>query len=173
MKLFRIFLFLILFSGCSAPQVALDYDQQIDFSHFKSYAIYPDMVSGLSQLDEKRVVTSLQKHLSQKGISTDSPSDFYINLYSEEYEEASRNTLGIGVGGGGGNLGVGVSGGIPIGGPETYLSLTFDIIDIERDELIWQAIVESKFNKNATPEKRQANLDRMVKKALESFPPDN
>ena len=171
MKFFRIVLFFLLFSACNAPQVAFDYDQQFDFTQLRSYALYPEMVSGLSPLDEKRLLNSLEEYLARNGLNTSGQPDFYINVFSEEYEEASRNTLGIGVGGGGGNLGVGVSGGFPIGTPDTYLSLSFDIIDATRDELVWQATVESRFNKDATPEKRQATLDKMLEKAFEKFPP--
>ena len=78
---------------------------------------------------------------------------------------------GLGLGGGGGNVGVGVSGGIPIGKMDTYMELTFDFVDIEKDALVWQAVVESSFDVKADPEKRQKIFDRIVEKALEGYPP--
>ena len=37
--------------------------------------------------------------------------------------------------------------------------------------LIWQAVVQRKIEKNASPDERQLAFDRMVAKALEDFPP--
>lgn len=171
MKIFKIFVLLLLLTACNAPKVYYDYDEQVNFNHFQTYSIYPDLRTGLSQLDEERLLNSLKAALSKKGISETADPDFLVNIYSEEYREPSRNSIGVGVGGTGGNVGVGISGGIPLGGPETYLSLTFDIIDAQKDELIWQAVVESRFNKKASPEKRKAVFDKMVTKALEGYPP--
>ena len=95
----------------------------------------------------------------------------YVNVYTEEYQEQNRNNVGIGIGGGGGNLGVGVSGGIPLGGPRTYLKLNFDFIDVQDDSLIWQAVVESKFDTDAGPEKRLERFEGIVKIALDAYPP--
>lgn len=163
-----VFLFLL---SCNAPQAVYDYDQEINFSNYSTYALFPDFQSGLSQLDEKRLLASLENQLQQKGFSVSSEADMYVNVYTDEFQEQSRNSLGVGVGGGGRNVGVGVSGGIPLGGPETYLQITFDFIDVKADSLIWQAVVESKFNPDASPQQRQAQFEKIVQKALEGYPP--
>jgi hypothetical protein len=67
---------------------------------------------------------------------------------------------------------VGVSGGIPLGGPETYLRLTFDLIDAKRDELVWQAVVDAKFDLDASPERRQELFSAIVTQALKEYPPE-
>ncbi|GHA40841.1 hypothetical protein GCM10007103_22720 [Salinimicrobium marinum] len=143
----------------------------MNFDNYVTYSLYPEFHSGLSQLDERRLVSGLESTLQEKGFSSSQMPDLYVNVYTEEFQEQSRNNIGIGVGGGGGNLGVGVSGGIPLGGPKTFLKLTFDFIDVQDDSLIWQAVVESKFDPDASPEKRQARFERIVKKALEGYPP--
>lgn len=171
MKLLKILLLCLFISSCNAPQAVYDYDQEVSFEKYSTYSIYPDLHSGLSQLDERRLLSSLEKGLRNKGFSASNTPDLYVNVYSEEYQEQSRNNLGIGVGGGGGNVGVGVSGGIPLGGSKTFLKLTFDFIDVQNDALVWQAVVESKFDPDASPEKRQARFDKIVKKALNGYPP--
>ncbi len=171
MKFFKLFLCLLILSSCNAPRAFYDYDEQVNFRSYSTYAIYPDLRTGLSQLDEERLVKSLGNFLPQAGLPPSNDPDIYVNVYTEQYRERSRNSLGVGVGGGRGNVGVGVSGGIPIGGPETWLRLTFDFIDVADDSLIWQAVVESKFDLDASPEERQDRIDRMVKKALKGYPP--
>ena len=171
MKAFRVLLLFLFLSGCTSPQSYIDYDEQVNFSAIRSYNIIPELKSGLSELDQERLIRSLEAGFREEGLALDSNPDILVNVYSEEFQQQSGNSLGIGVGGTGRNVGVGISGGIPLGGAETYLSLTFDIIDAEQNELIWQAVVESRFDKNASPEKRQVAFDRMVAKALEDFPP--
>ncbi len=169
-KVFLFFIGLTLFS-CNTPKAVYDYDIDKNFATYTTYALFPDFKSGLSQLDENRILASLDAAMKEKGFSTSGNPQIYVNVYTEEYQQENRNNVGIGIGGGGGNMGVGVSGGIPLGGPDNYLQVTFDFIDVEGDALIWQAVVESKFNPGASPEQRKAQFDKIVQKAIEGYPP--
>lgn len=171
MKYFKYIFALAIFASCSAPTAVYDYDQKASFNTINTYKIYPDLVSRMSQLDEKRLLAVLETELPSEGLTFSENPDIYVNFYTSEYETASGNNIGIGVGGGGGNVGVGVSGGFPIGGPDTYLRLTLDFIDAKNDALIWQAVVDGKFDKNATPQNRETQLRIMVLKALNGYPP--
>ena len=164
-------LVLIVFSSCNAPRAVYDYDQKASFDTINTYRIYPDLDSRLSQLDEQRVFSILEAEMVSEGFSLAEDPDIFINFYASEYETASGNNIGVGVGGGGGNVGVGVSGGFPIGGPTTYLRLTLDFIDAKNDSLIWQAVVDGKFDRNASPQNRETQLRIMVLKALNGYPP--
>lgn len=170
MKFLKSILLVLLISSCSSPKAVYDYDNTVPFKEISTYRIYPDLVTNLNQLDDQRIISILSEKLAEKGFSLSENPDIYVNFYASEFQTPSRNTLGVGVGGGGGNVGVGVSGGIPLGGPETYLRLTFDFIDARKDSLIWQAVVESKYDREASPEKREKRLRAMVEKALEGYP---
>ena len=171
MRLFKILGLFLLIAACSGPRAAYDYDEQANFSAFSTFAIYPEIQTGLSQLDEKRLLSSVENVIREKKLNASQNPDLYLNIYTEEYREQNRSSLGVGVGGTGRNVGVGVSGGIPLGGPETYLRLTFDLIDVKNDALVWQAVVDSKFDFDAKPEARQKRFDRIVREALEGYPP--
>lgn len=171
MKSYNYIFLLFVVASCNAPQAVYDYDENAAFSQIASYQIYPDLVTNLNQLDEQRVISILNEVLPGEGLISSESPQILVNFYAEEYETASRNSLGVGLGGGGGNVGVGVSGGIPIGGPDNYLRLTIDFIDAEKDSLIWQAVVEGKFNNNTSPQEREARLQAMIEKALEGYPP--
>lgn len=172
MKLFKYSLLLLLITACNAPQAVYDYDQQVNFNQYSTYALFPDFRTGLSQLDESRLKESLNSAMNEKGFSTSEEPGVYLNVYTEQYEQDNRSRVGVGIGGGGGNVGVGVSGGLPVGQMDTYLKLTFDFIDVKSDALVWQAVVESPFNINAEPQARQERFDKIVKKALEGYPPE-
>lgn len=171
MKFLKIFCFCFILTACGGPRATFDYDEGANFSSYNSIAPYPDMRTGLSELDEDRLKESIQNVLRERNFSTTTNPDLYLNVYTEQYQEQSRNSLGIGIGGTGRNVGVGVSGGIPLGGPETFLQLTFDLIDVRQDELVWQAVVNSEFDFNSTPEERQERFNKIVRKALEGYPP--
>ncbi|NJW53928.1 DUF4136 domain-containing protein [Salinimicrobium oceani] len=171
MKILKILCLILFCASCNSTRAVYDYDEQANFPSYKSIGIYPELRSGLSQLDEDRLLKSVEKILSERELFASSSPDLYLNIYTEQYQEQSRNTLGVGVGGTGRNVGVGVSGGIPLGGPETFLRLTFDLIDVSTDALVWQAVVDSKFNFNASPEERQNRFDKIVKEALNAYPP--
>lgn len=171
MKTVRILPIILFFIACNSPRAVYDYDQQVNFQQYKTYALFPDFKSGLSQLDEQRLIRSVDNQMQDKGFTRSAEPGIYVNVYTEEYQQDNRSRVGIGVGGGGGNVGVGVSGGIPVGTLDSYLKLTFDFIDVEKDNLVWQAIVESPFDFNASPESRQSQFDKIVGKALEGYPP--
>ena len=172
MRLFKYSFLLLFLAACNAPQAVYDYDQQVNFSQYSSYALFPEFRSGLSQLDEGRLIESLNRGLAEKGFTKSEDPGIYVNVYTERFEQDNRSRVGVGIGGGGGNVGVGVSGGIPVGEMDTYLKLTFDFIDVKKDVLVWQAVVESPFNVNADPQKRQERFDKIVEKALSGYPPE-
>jgi hypothetical protein len=129
------------------------------------------METGLSELDAKRLFDILDIQLQQKGLQLSDTPDFYINIKSSEYEEAQRNTVGVGVGGTGRNVGGGISVGIPIGQSNINRQIIIDFVDESGFGLFWQAVTESSYNPNATPEKRETMLQQIVAKVLEGYPP--
>lgn len=171
MRLLKFLCFCIIFSSCSGPRAIYDYDEQADFTSYSSIAIFPEISTGLTTLDEKRLLSSVESALAARDLAATGNPDLYLNVYTEQYQEPSRTNVGVGIGGTGRNVGVGVSGGIPLGAPETFLRLTFDLVDVETDALVWQAVVDSEFDFNANPEKRRKRFDKIVTEALEGYPP--
>ena len=110
MRLFKILGLFLLIAACSGLRAAYDYDEQAKFSAYSTFAIYPEIQTGLSQLDEKRLLSSVENVIREKNLSASQNPDLYLNIYTEEYREQNRSSLGVGVGGTGRNVGVGVSG---------------------------------------------------------------
>ncbi|PRX40192.1 DUF4136 domain-containing protein [Salegentibacter salegens] len=171
MKLIKLLFVFAIISSCNTPKAVYDYDDTVSFNNYKTYQLFPDFQSGLSQLDETRLIASLKNGMENEGFSTSEEPGVYVNVYSREFMDQNRSSIGVGIGGGGRSGGVGVSGGIPIENNSVILEVTIDFIDVTEDSLIWQAVVESKFNPNSSPEKRRVMFDKMVQKALEGYPP--
>tara|TARA_R110002020_G_scaffold474772_3_gene707205 strand:- start:79374 stop:79907 length:534 start_codon:yes stop_codon:yes gene_type:complete len=151
--------------------VGIDYDQETDFSTYITYNFYPTIDSGLSDLDDKRIMQATDSLMQQRGfIKSDTPQ-LFINFFANESISNSRNTIGIGIGSGGRNGGVGVSGGIPIGGRVVNQSLTVDFIDVAKDDLVWQAVAEGEYKEKASPRQREAYYFNAISKMLKKYPP--
>ncbi|MBW2962238.1 DUF4136 domain-containing protein [Mesonia aestuariivivens] len=165
-------LLILLITSCGGPKAYFDYDSKANFDQFQSYNFYKEMKSGLNELDEKRLKDALNTSLSKRGFISSATPDFKINFYTEFFENQSNSSIGLGIGGGGGAVGGGVSGGIPIGGSKMYMSVTLEFVNAKDDELYWQAIVEHKYQQEASPEERMYFFSEIVEKALESYPPE-
>ena len=146
--------------SCGGVKVAYDYDEQADFSTLKTYNYIPDMQSGLSQLDLNRLMNATDAILQEQGYALSDNPDFLINVMSDRYEERANNNVGIGIGGG-----------IPIGGTKMRQQITMDVVDADKDVLIWQADAVGTLPTSTTPEQRIAFFTKVATKILEGFPP--
>src|SRR5690606_11255416 len=95
---------LALVSACSPVRVTYDYDKAAQFSTYNTYNYYSPLNTGLSELDTKRLLNTLDAQMQAKGFALSDTPDFLINIQSQEYQSARRNNVGLGVGGGGGNI---------------------------------------------------------------------
>ncbi|OUR91370.1 hypothetical protein A9Q87_10435 [Flavobacteriales bacterium 34_180_T64] len=171
MKSIIIFVLALFVTSCAPIYVNYDYEKTADFTQYKTYNYYKDLETGLSELDTKRLLNSLDMSLQAKGFSKSETPDMFINITSSEYIESQRSTVGVGVGGTGGNVGGGISVGIPLGQSNVNRQITIDFIDENGIGLIWQAISETTYNPDASPEKRQEKFKAIVDKVLSQYPP--
>ncbi|WNH13421.1 DUF4136 domain-containing protein [Thalassobellus suaedae] len=171
MKFIKTIILFLLVVSCAPIYVAYDYDRGTDFSKYQTYNYYSDMKTGLSEFDTNRLLDALDLKMKEKGFSLSDTPDFFIDIKSTEYQGVQRETVGIGVGGGGRNVGGGISIGLPIGQANINRQISIDFVDENKKQLFWQAISESSFNTNATPENREARLNAIVEKVLVKYPP--
>lgn len=165
------FLCVFLLVSCNTIRVAYDYDKETDFSNYGTYGYYSDLNTGLTELDTKRLLDAVDAEMQLKGIRFSEDPDFFINIESRSFQAPRNSAVGVGVGGTGSNVGGGISVGIPVGGPNLEREIRFDFIDGRKDTLFWQAISESTFKENASPEAREERLKALTAKVFSKFPP--
>ncbi|MBT0607459.1 DUF4136 domain-containing protein [Aequorivita echinoideorum] len=171
MKIIYLLLFAAVLTSCGAT-VAVDYDKQADFSTYNSYNYYPNIDSGLSELDDERIMRVTDSLLQERGfVKTENPS-FLINFFARESLSNSQSTIGFGFGSAGGNVGVGVGGGIPIGGRTINQQLTMDFVDFAQDDLVWQAVSDADYKESFSPERKEAYYFSLIEKILSKYPPE-
>ena len=103
--------------------------KQLISNHIKPIIIIPDINTGISELDTKRLLDALDTALQANGYTLSETPDFFIDIKSQEYQEAARNNVGVGLGGTGGNVGGGISIGIPIGQNQLNRQIIFEFVD--------------------------------------------
>jgi len=172
MKRFLSIITLLSIVSCAPIYVNYDYESRTDFSQYKTYNMFPEIQTGLNELDTNRLLDAIDMYLQSKGYKVSETPDFFVNVTSSEFQMNQQNTVGVGVGGGGRNIGGGISVGIPIGTANINRQITFDFIDVKKDALFWQAVSESSYNPKASPEKREERLKAIVAKAFSEYPPE-
>ena len=171
MKNIGYIVFVLLFISCHVVRVNADYEKGTDFSNYSTYNYFHDMETGLSELDEKRLIRVFDNVMQGEGILLSEEPDFFINIQSSFFVASRNNTVGVGVGGTGRNVGGGVSIGIPVGASNVQREIQFDFVDSQKDVLFWQAVSKSSFNENSTPVEREKKLREIVEKVLSRYPP--
>ena len=73
---------LVVLTSCGVARVNYDYDSQTDFSSYSTYNYFGDMETGLSELDEKRLMDALDATLGEKGYMFAEEPDVFINIKS-------------------------------------------------------------------------------------------
>lgn len=167
-----LYIVLVLFvASCNSIKVNLDYNKETDFSGYNTYNYYPDMETGLGDLDNKRLFKAMDITLRTKGLLYSEEPDCFINIQSKSFQEPRNSSVGLGVGGSGRNVGGGVSVGIPVGQPKVQQEIRFDFVDAKKDVLFWQAISISTMKEGTGPIVREQKLRELVEKVFAKYPP--
>lgn len=157
--------------GCVPVRVHFDYEPRPDWSAYQTYNFYPDMDTGLSELDSRRLLEAMEQALRQQGYQQAEEPDFWIDAIGEVYEDLPRSQVGVGLGGGGRGMGGGVSVGIPVAGNNLKRRITFNILDAATKSLIWQGVATDSFREDETPQAREARMLLIAQKVFAGFPP--
>jgi len=171
MRIFYLF-FILLFVSCASTNVYTDYDESKDFSEYNSYDYFIENKTGLSELDEKRVIKAIDSVLATKNIRPKTIPEFSINFYAEFYTVETQNSIGVGVGTGGRNVGGSVSSDIPIRTQKDMIALTIEFVDALTKELFWQGVMERKMKDFKNPIERDIYITEIVSKILNEYPPE-
>lgn len=166
-------LFLFALVSCSSVQVATDYDKNVDFANYKSFAFFKSGIDKveISDLDKRRILNAIDVELTAKGITKSENPDLLVNIFTMSRQQVDVNQFNAGWGYGWG------WGWNPWmwGGRSTTVSTTtegtlyIDLIDARKKELIWQGEGVGVLTQNIN--KKEERIKEFVKKILEKYPP--
>jgi hypothetical protein len=166
------FVLLLVLASCSSVRVYSDYDKQVDFTPYKTYAFHKNGIdkAEISDLDKKRILHAIDETMSAKGFTKSDNPDLLISFFTKEREEVNVNQFNAGWGyGWGWGWNPFLWGGNTMVTRHTEGSLYIDIIDAKKKELIWQGEGEGVLTKDR--DKKEALIKEFVSKILEQYPP--
>ena len=166
-------LLVFLLGACASVKVSSDYDKNVDFNQFKTYAFYKNGIDKveISDLDKKRILRSIDEAMTAKGFTKSETPDLLVNIFTKSREQISVNQFNAGWGYGWG------WGWNPYmwGGNTTTVSsstegtLYIDLIDAKKKEMIWQGQGIGTLTQNV--DKKDEVIKNFVAKILEQYPP--
>ena len=171
MKRFLSFLFFsLIIISCSSVKVITDFDSSANFSNYKSFAFSKSQIKKLeiSDLDKKRILSSIENLMQNKGYVSSSNPDLIINVDTKSREDVYINRYND----------------FPFYGwygptiSTTYKPssrivglLYIDVIDAKTGSLLWQGNGSGSLSSNKLS--RDELINNFVSKLLESYPSKN
>ena len=152
--------------GVRAQKITMEFDQTIDFSRYKTFAIRDGQLSSgnpalNSPLVKKQIEADIQNDLTSKGLTmvTSGASDLNVRYTfgaarKTEIEAYPAGWYGLGT--------------RYVRVPYAEGTLVIDLRDPTTRSLVWRAIAAEE-KSDAT--KIQGKLDDMVKKSIDKYPP--
>ena len=166
-------LIILVFASCVSKKVYVDYDETMDYSVYDSYDFYIEDSTGMSQLDENRVIASIDSVLTSKSIVQKTIPKFSINFYAEFYTVETENNIGLSVGSGNETVGGSASSNIPLRTQKEMVALTIEFVDALTKELFWQGVMERKLKTFKHPSERDLFITEIVAMILAEYPPES
>lgn len=172
LKLTSLLLVLLVFTSCTTVRVVTDYDREVNFNKYKSFAFYKPGVdkAEISDLDKKRILRAINSELAAKGLNKSDSPDLLVSLFTKERERVDvyNNNFGWGWGWNpwwyGGYYGNSVS-------RSTEGSLYIDLIDAKTNELVWQGIGTARLITSGNIDKKEERIREIVREILMKYPP--
>ena len=152
--------------GALAQKIETEFDQSVDFSKFKTFAIRDGRLNSKnpslnSELVRKRIDADITKYLQAKGLENagEGRSDLNVRYTLGAARGVQREAYPAGWRGWGTRV---------IRTPFTAGTLVIDLRDPATKSLVWRAIAREDKSNAAQIE---AKLDDMVKKSIDKYPP--
>ena len=173
-KLYTLLLtFATIICSCNSIRVYSDFDSEINFDNYKSFAFYKKGIDNvaISDIDKKRILKSIEKNLSVKGLNISENPDLLINISTKSSENIYIDNS---------YYSPYYSGWYPYYYGRNYRRIShttsegvlyIDLIDTKSKQLIWQGKGIGFLSSNGKTN-RDELVDNYVSKILSVFPPE-
>ncbi|MEM9679278.1 MAG: DUF4136 domain-containing protein [Bacteroidota bacterium] len=176
-KLLPLAILFVVVSSCSSVRVAADYDGDVNFDNYKTFAFFKTGIdkADINDIDKRRILRAIEKELLAKGYTKSQNPDVLVSIFTKSNQRVDVYNNAWGWGGWGGwGWGPGWGwGGWGWGGPSVSTTtegvLFVDLIDAKKRELVWQGMGTGYLTKRT--EKKEARINEFVTKIMERYPP--
>ncbi len=173
MKAFKFLpvLLLLVFTSCSSVRVATDYDREVNFNQYHSFAFYKPGIDNakISDLDKKRILRAIESELSAKGLTKSETPDLLVSIFTKEKERVDVYNNNFGYGWGWHPYWYGAYNTTNISRTAEG-TLFIDLIDAKTNNLVWQGMGSADLV-TQNMEKKEARIREIVREILAKYPP--
>ena len=168
---FVLLLFGVFMTSCNTVRVATDYDQNVDFNQYKTFAFFKPGIdkAEISDLDKKRILRAIETEMTAKGFTKSEDPNLLVSIFTKTkeniniYQDNMYGYYGWGWNpwywGAGSNTVSTTSEG----------TLYIDFIDAAKKELVWQGMGTAALAQEVN--RKQERINEIVKEILEKYPP--
>ncbi len=157
----------IILTSCASVSVTSDYDTQVAFNNFKTFAFYKPGIDKveISDLDKKRILRAIESEMLSKGFIKSNTPDLLVNINTKAERNINITSTNFGYGWG-----------AWYGGYNQQISsstdgiLYIDFINNKNKQLVWQGRGIGPLTYNA--EKKDARVQEFVSAILAKYPPE-
>lgn len=165
--------------SCSSIKISSDFDRSAGFASYKTYAFTQEALNlPLDDINKGRVLKAIESELALKGFTkTSATPDVLIdvNIKAVQQTTATASTSGTG-----GYYGRGYRYGYGGGFTTTTINydtytdgtLFIDMIDAQKQQLVWQGRGTKTLDPEASQQKREENINYAVKQIFTKYPPE-
>lgn len=170
---------IIIASSCTSVRVVSDYDKNVNFNEYKTFAFFKTGIdkAKISDLDKRRILRGIEAEMLAKGFTKSENPDLLVSIFTKSREQVNiYNNNGFG-GFGGFGYGWGWS-------PwywnnfnrtsvstSTQGSLYIDLIDAKKKELVWQGVGTGSLRTSGNVDKKEARIKEFVADIMSKYPP--
>lgn len=91
-------LFVVMMTSCNTVRVASDYDQQVNFDQYDSFAFFKPGIdkAEISDLDKKRILRAIEEQMMAKGFVKSEDPDVLVSIFTKTNENVNiyNNNMG-------------------------------------------------------------------------------
>ena len=173
-KISPILIIIFLFTSCTSVRVASDYDKNVNFDTFKTFAFYKTGIdkAEINDLDKRRIMRAIESELLVKGFSKSSNPDILVSIFTKSREKINvYSNNGFGPYGYGWGWSPWYWNNNSYTSSSTEGSLYIDLINANKKELVWQGIGRGYISENMS--NKEERIKEFVSKIMEKYPPEN
>ncbi|PNQ73825.1 DUF4136 domain-containing protein [Hanstruepera neustonica] len=159
-------------TSCSSVRVIADYDKQVNFDNYQTFAFYKTGIdkAEISDLDKRRILKAIESELLAKGFTKSENPDLLVSIIASSREKIDvyNNFYGPGWGWGWNPY---FYGNYNTVSTSTEGVLYIDLIDANKKELVWQGQGVGYLSVSNNIDKKEARIKEFVNTILEKYPP--
>lgn len=165
-------LLVFVLASCSTVRVATDYDKEVNFNQYNSFAFFKPGIdkAEISDLDKKRILRAIESELMAKGMTKSETPSLLISIFTKERQRVDVYNNSFGYGWGWSPWYYGSYYGGSSVSQSTEGTLFIDLIDAKTNNLVWQGMGNADLL-TGSMEKKEERIHEIVMEILAEYPP--